>query len=96
MFYKNVSTSVKTFHGVTFNPGDVKEVKKYINDKWMILTDEKNKEPEIQQKPSSEKIKKEVSRDKEQKPEIVDNTPKDAELPENKEQKDGVKQEHKK
>lgn len=29
--YKNISCSAKTFYGVTFKPGDVKEVPGYIN-----------------------------------------------------------------
>ena len=55
MFYKNTSYSVKTFHGVTFQPGETKEVNEYINDLFVILVDE----PRIdkQQKPSPEPIK---------------------------------------
>lgn len=71
MFYKNVSLSVKTFHGVTFRPGEVKEVGDYINNLFMVEVDEnevKNTEEEKpqqqkQQKPSSEKPKK-VEEDK--------------------------------
>jgi len=33
MFYKNMSIATKTFYGVTFNPGEIKEVPGYINDK---------------------------------------------------------------
>lgn len=33
MFYKNISSATKTFYGVTFNPGEIKEVPGYINDK---------------------------------------------------------------
>ena len=40
MYYKNVSFSVKTFHGVTFKPGETKEVDKYINSKFMVLVSE--------------------------------------------------------
>lgn len=40
MYYKNVSLSVKTFHGVTFKPGETKEVDKYINHKLMVLISE--------------------------------------------------------
>lgn len=29
--YKNISCSTKTFYGITFNPGDVKEVPGYVN-----------------------------------------------------------------
>ena len=73
MYYKNVSMSVKTFYGVTFKPGEIKEVKNYINHKFMVLvteseakkvtkassTEEKTSpQPVKQQKPSSEKPKK--------------------------------------
>ena len=74
MYYKNVSLSVKTFHGVTFKPGEIKEVSQNINHKLMILvSDEEGKKatkikvksteeasPQLvkQQKPSSEKPKK--------------------------------------
>lgn len=31
MFYKNISNATKTFYGITFKPGDIKEVPGYIN-----------------------------------------------------------------
>ena len=37
MLYRNISYSVKTFYGVTFEPGQVKEVPGYINNKDMIV-----------------------------------------------------------
>ena len=43
--YKNTSLSVKTFYGVTFNPGDIHEVPGYINDPRMIRVSDKPKEP---------------------------------------------------
>jgi hypothetical protein len=33
--YKNIGCSTKTFYGVTFNPGDIKEVPGYINSQGM-------------------------------------------------------------
>ena len=33
--YKNISCSTKTFYGITFNPGDVKEVPGYVNAQGM-------------------------------------------------------------
>ena len=36
MYYKNVSFSVKTFYGVTFKPGEIKEVNSYINNKFLV------------------------------------------------------------
>ena len=63
MFYKNTSTSAKTFHRVTFKPGETKEVGDYINSSTMILVDRSRvaeKPTEVpnditeQKKPSSE------------------------------------------
>ena len=34
--YKNISFSAKTFYGVKFEPGEIKEVPGYINDSQMI------------------------------------------------------------
>lgn len=68
MYYKNVSFSVKTFYGVTFRPGEIKEVAKNINSRFMIQVDgpevktqnieETSQQKQKQQKPSSEKSKK--------------------------------------
>jgi hypothetical protein len=82
MFYKNVSYSVKTFHGVTFQPGEVKEVDKFINSPFMILADAKEnktdkklpQDNQDQQKPSSEKPKKSADTKKEN-PESKKETP---------------------
>lgn len=38
MIYKNISTCKKQFYGVTFNPGETKEVPGYVNDAKMILS----------------------------------------------------------
>lgn len=40
--YKNISGKVLTFHGVTFNPNDIKEVPRYINHLKMIRVKETN------------------------------------------------------
>ena len=72
MFYKNVSHSVKTFYGVTFKPGEIKEVDAYINSRYMIIADGETKtesklpqnNTQEQQKPSSEKPKKESEKEK--------------------------------
>lgn len=68
MYYKNVSLSVKTFHGVTFRPHEIKEVDSYINASYMIPVEgpevkaenieETSQQKSKQQKPSSEKSKK--------------------------------------
>jgi hypothetical protein len=34
--YKNIGCSTKTFYGVTFDPGDIKGVPGYINDRGMV------------------------------------------------------------
>lgn len=34
--YKNISYSAKTFYGVKFEPGEIKEVPGYINDAKMV------------------------------------------------------------
>lgn len=36
MFYKNISLSAKTFYGIEFKPGQVKEVPGYISSPGMI------------------------------------------------------------
>lgn len=45
MIYQNCSSAKKTFHGVEFNPGDIKEVNGTINDPKFIRRDELPKEP---------------------------------------------------
>jgi len=58
MFYKNVSLTTKTFHGVEFKPGEIKEVSNYINADCMIAVPkpahpkaEKKREPIIEKAP---------------------------------------------
>ena len=45
IFYKNTSLTVKTFYGVTFNPGEVNEVPGYINHHDMIRVPEPKEPP---------------------------------------------------
>lgn len=45
MLYKNTSIIAKTFYGVTFKPGETKEVSQYINDPKMIKVKERPKKP---------------------------------------------------
>lgn len=40
IYYKNVSLKSKQFHGVTFAPGQVAGVDKFINDPFMIVVNE--------------------------------------------------------
>lgn len=65
MIYKNLGYTTRTFHGVTFNPGDTKEVNGYINAKEFIAVD---KLDTVSDKKESEKDdKKEDKRSKESK-----------------------------
>lgn len=45
MLYKNTSNVKKTFHGVTFKPGEIKDSPKYINDPEFERANEMPKEP---------------------------------------------------
>lgn len=45
MIYKNISYTTKTFYGVTFKPGETKQVDGIINDAKMIRVDSLPKEP---------------------------------------------------
>ena len=45
MIYKNTSIIQKTFHGITFQPGEIKEVPGYINDKSFVRVSKMPKEP---------------------------------------------------
>lgn len=38
MIYKNISNCRKQFYGVSFNPGESKEVPGYVNDSKMIVS----------------------------------------------------------
>lgn len=61
MFYKNTSCFAKTFYGVTFQPGETKEVSGYINDKFFIVMDAPQpKSVDKQQKLSSDQSNKKV------------------------------------
>ena len=61
MFYKNISYFAKTFYGVTFKPGETKEVDGIINANLMIpVEDPAIKQKKPQQKLSPEKSKKEA------------------------------------
>lgn len=57
MFYKNTSYITKTFYGVTFKPGEVKEVENFINDSKMIRVNELPKEPPVSSKVKSTPVK---------------------------------------
>ena len=53
MFYKNISIATKTFYGVTFKPGDIKDVPGYINDKGFERCDPPKAAPKSAAKPSA-------------------------------------------
>lgn len=59
MFYKNCSCTVKTFYGVTFKPGETKQVDSIINDKWLVPVNDVTTTAlkSTQQKPSPEQPK---------------------------------------
>lgn len=68
MFYKNISTVKKTFYGVTFKPGDIKDVPGYINDKGFERCNPPKvapKQPVTNPKPSSQLKKSEKNDEKE-------------------------------
>ena len=71
MLYKNISCSVKTFYGVTFKPGEVKEVPGYINDTKMVVVDASELKRAIKQPNTpSEKPKKMTSEKSSVTPEV--------------------------
>lgn len=45
MFYTNGSAITKTFHGVTFQPGETKEVFGYINDPYFYISSKRQEPP---------------------------------------------------
>lgn len=58
MVYKNCSCTAKTFYGVTFEPGQIKEVDGIISDKMMICIHNPSSVTKTQQqKPSPEPAK---------------------------------------
>lgn len=53
MFYTNRSSVTKTFHGVTFRPGETKEVFGVINDPKMALSSTRQEPPKRGRRSSS-------------------------------------------
>ena len=53
MFYTNRSSITKTFHGVTFRPGDTKEVFGIINDSAFIHSSTRQEPPKCDRSVSS-------------------------------------------
>lgn len=50
MTYKNIGVSTKTFYGITFKPGDVKDVPGYINASGMVRMPSSNVDKKIYKK----------------------------------------------
>lgn len=63
IYYKNISSKTKKFHGVTFKPGEVCGVNNYINAKCMIVVDEPAKKKEKVVETAEVKPLKEVKSD---------------------------------
>ena len=61
MLYKNISLTQKTFHGVTFKPGEIKEVPGYINNRGFIPVDEMPQEPPKRVEPKKQVASKQES-----------------------------------
>lgn len=62
MLYKNISLTRKTFHGVTFEPGETKEVPGYINNRGFIRVAEMPKEPPKKQTAQKQESSKQESK----------------------------------
>lgn len=54
MFYTNGSSITKTFHGVTFNPGETKEVFGIINDPCFVQSSTRKEPPKCDRSKQSE------------------------------------------
>lgn len=67
MLYKNVSFTQKTFHGVTIEPGEVKDVPGYINNRGFIRVAEMPKEPPKRVEPKKQTAPKQESSKQESK-----------------------------
>ena len=59
IYYKNLSNTVKTFHGVVFAPQAIEGVSGYINDSKMVRVEKP--EPKVIEKPKAEEKKPEKS-----------------------------------
>lgn len=51
--YKNLSLTTKKFYGVTFKPGEIKEVPGYINDPKFVRIKDEVKTAPVAAKPAS-------------------------------------------
>lgn len=56
--YKNLSLTTKKFYGVTFKPGETKEVPGYINDPKFVRIKDEVKTAPVANKPVSTSINK--------------------------------------
>ena len=53
MYYTNGSSITKTFHGVTFGPGETKEVSGIINDPKFVLSHPRQEPPKREEEDSA-------------------------------------------
>lgn len=64
MYYTNGSLITKTFHGVTFGPGETKEVFGIINDPKFILASTREEPPVRDEAESSDAVSTELPKQK--------------------------------
>lgn len=67
MLYKNTSIIQKTFHGVTFKPGEIKDVPGYINNRGFVRVSEMPQEPPKSVEPKKQTASKQESSKQESK-----------------------------
>ena len=70
MLYKNFGKVTKTFYGVEFKPGEVKDVPRFIVDRWFARVDEP--EVKVEAKPTTEEKSARRGRPKKQEEEKVE------------------------
>jgi len=68
LVYKNISKYERTIRGITFKPGEIKEVPGYLNDPWFVRLSSMPVEPPK----AVETIKKSKKKDEETKEEVSD------------------------
>ncbi len=81
MFYKNFSNATFTFYGVTFKPGEIKEVEGYINHpKFVRITDKEKIAKADSKKENQKEIQTENQKEKFAKIDIAEKSKKPAEV----------------
>ena len=93
--YKNTSFATKTFYGVPFQPGEIKDVPGYINDiSFVRIFEQPEKEPPKTAQPKQKDTNKPVSQsskpaESQQKSAETTSEPSDIKSKQNKEEQDG-------